>query len=107
MVVCIWFFIDKKGRWISLDALEAVAKRFMRRREIALMGLTLEDVKRILAAHAKRVGGCVSCAYSSPYHGNFSWTARHCVLGLQQGSCGMYKPILSSETAAEEAGKKG
>ena len=84
-----------------MDNLEVVAKRFMQRKEITLWGLTLEDVKRILAAHARRTGGCVSCAYSSPYHGNFSWTARHCVLGLQQGSCGMYKPMLPSETTEE------
>ena len=77
-----------------MSELEKVAKRFMRRKEVAELGLSLDDVKRILAAHARRAGGCISCAYSSPYHGNFSWVARHCVLGLRQDNCGMYKPML-------------
>jgi len=89
-----------------MDVLEQVAKRFMQRKEITLWGLSLEDVKRILAAHAKRAGGCVSCAYSSPYHGKFSWVARHCVLGLRQDNCTMYKPMLQGEVAEAKVGKK-
>jgi len=89
-----------------MDVLEQVAKRFMQRKEITLWGLSLEDVKRILAAHAKRAGGCVSCAYSSPYHGKFSWVARHCVLGLRQDNCTMYKPMLQGEVAEAKVGKR-
>ena len=89
-----------------MDELEKVARRFMQRKEVKEMGLTLEDVKRVLAGHARRAGGCVSCAYSSPYHGRFSWVARHCVLGLRQDNCTMYKPMLPSENVETKVGKK-
>jgi len=77
-----------------MDELEKVAMRFMQHWEVALLGLSLEDVKRVLAAHAKQAKGCVSCAYSAPYRGALSWTARDCVLGLKQDGCIMYKPMI-------------
>jgi hypothetical protein len=77
------------------EALTRVAERFLRRKETRELGLSLEDVKQVLLQHAQRYGGCVNCAYSSPYHGRFSWTARHCVLGLRQDTCKMYKPIIA------------
>lgn len=82
---------------IDEEGLERVAKRFMQRREVTDLGLTLEDVKRVLLEHAKGYSGCVNCIYSGPYHGVFSWKARHCVLGLSQNTCTMRKAIVVIE----------
>jgi hypothetical protein len=79
--------VDKEG-------LRKVAERFMKRQEVLDMGLKLEDVEKVLLEHAKKHGGCVNCVYSSPYHGRFSWTSRHCVLALEQTNCIMHRPII-------------
>ncbi len=79
--------IDRKG-------LRMVAERFLKRHEVADLGLKIEDVEKVLLEHAKNYGGCINCIYSAPYHGRFTWLARHCVLGLRQDSCPARKPII-------------
>lgn len=80
--------VDKEG-------LRRVAERFLNRHEVADLGLTVEDVEKLLLEHAKRYSGCINCIYSAPYHGRFTWLARHCVLGLRQDNCTMHKPIVT------------
>jgi hypothetical protein len=80
---------------IDEEGLQKLAQRFMKRREIKEMGLSMDDVKCVLLEHAKRCSGCVNCVFSAPYHGKFSWTTRHCILGLSQSDCKMRKPIIS------------
>jgi len=79
---------------IDEEGLEKVAERFLRRNEVQAMGLSLEDVKKVLIAHAQKYGGCVNCVYSKPYRGRFSWVCRSCILGLSQSNCNMRKPIV-------------
>jgi len=79
---------------VDEEGLTKVAERFLRRKEVRELGLSLDDVKKILLEHAKRYGGCINCVYSAPYHGRFTWFARHCVLGLRQDGCPMHKPII-------------
>jgi len=80
--------IDEKG-------LEKVAERYLRRKEIQELGLSLDEVKSALLQHARQRSGCVNCIYSAPYKGKLSWTTRSCVLGLNQNTCGdAYKPIV-------------
>jgi len=99
-------------------ALERLVDRFMRRAEIKVLGLTREEVKAALIAHARQWGGCVNCLYSTPNpRGRFSWVARGCVLGLRQDTCGMRRPIVEAresrepfprdEAQEEEGEKKG
>jgi hypothetical protein len=79
---------------VDEQALETVAQRFLKRAEVRELGLSLEDVKKVILEHAKKYSGCVNCAYSAPYHGRFTWLARHCVLSLSQTGCTMCKPIV-------------
>ena len=80
---------------INQEGLRKVAERFMQRKEVRDLGLTPEDVEKVLLEHAKRYGGCINCVYSAPYHGRFTWIARHCTLGLKQDNCTMKKPIIA------------
>jgi hypothetical protein len=44
---------------VDEEGLQKLAQRFMKRKEIKEMGLTIDDVKRVLLEHARKIGGCV------------------------------------------------
>jgi len=78
----------------TMERALVLARRFLKRAEVADLGLTEEEVAKVLIQHAKKWGGCINCMYSTPSRGRFSWLRRGCVLGLSQGTCGMQKPIV-------------
>ena len=63
-----------------------------------------EMAERVLRAHAKEWGGCISCVHSrrhpdvTPQEKDF-WLRRTCVLGLKQGTCGNHVPFPETEEA--------
>ncbi len=59
--------------------------------------LNLDEARRAVEAHARRWGGCVSCANSAVHPDHPSWTIRECRLGLRQDECGEYEPVLGGE----------
>jgi hypothetical protein len=79
---------------VNEQGLNNVASRFLKRKEVEELGLSIDELKQVLLEHAKRFSGCINCIFSAPYHGKFSWTARHCILGLSQTGCTMQKPIV-------------
>jgi hypothetical protein len=78
---------------VDEEGLTSVALRFLERKEVKEVRLTLEEVKRILLDRAKDHDGCINCIYSAPSNGRFSWIARRCIHGFKQ-PCGRQKPII-------------
>ena len=85
------------------EGLEKVVERYMHRNEIESYGLQKEDVERAIVEHARKTLGlnkevsCVNCIYSGPARGRMSWIARTCVLGFDEETCKMFKPIVKEK----------
>jgi len=61
----------------------------------------LDDIEHAILEQAKRYGGCINCVYSiapkrTGSERSLPILRRHCRLGLAQGACGMWKPIVEA-----------
>jgi len=67
-----------------------------------LLKVSPEQAQVVLEAHARRWGGCVSCAHCKPAErgGVPDWLCRDCRLGLEQSTCNSWEPLLGGADTA-------